>query len=112
MPVLLITVSYRASDRQLSGDNVSCLADFRRANAVQYSREKDMIYCNAIVDTVEPPPAHGQGLGKFRVECWGKPPNDFVRVYTISAKDENGAAREGIDKFVSDISALLNSQDA
>ena len=70
-----------------------------------------MIYCNAIVDAIEEAPAHGQGLGKYRVECWGKPPTDYVRVYTIASKDENEAAREGIDKFVEEIGALVAKQD-
>ena len=71
-----------------------------------------MIFCNAIVDALEEAPAHGHGLGRFRVECWGKPPTDYVRVYTIAAKDENVAAREGIDRFVADISKLLEQQEA
>ena len=66
-----------------------------------------MIYCSAVVDVIDAPPAHGQGLGKFRVEVWGRQPHDYVRIYEISAKDDNLAAREGLDRFVDEISKLL-----
>lgn len=65
------------------------------------------ILCNATVDIIEPPPAHGHGLGKFKVTVWGKEPHDFVRIYEIQAKEDNIAAREGIDRFVEDIGQLL-----
>ena len=70
-----------------------------------------MIYANAVVDVIDSPPAHGQGLGKFRVEVWGKEPNDYVRVYEIAAKDDNMAAREGLDRFVDEIGKLIERQD-
>lgn len=70
-----------------------------------------MILANAIVDVLSAPPAHGQGLGKFRVEVWGKEPHDYVRVYEIAAKDDNMAAREGLDKFVEEISALIAKKE-
>jgi len=70
-----------------------------------------MIFANAIVDVLSAPPAHGQGLGKFRVEVWGKEPHDYVRVYEIAAKDDNMAAREGLDKFVEEISALIAKKE-
>ena len=70
-----------------------------------------MIYCSATVDVIDAPPAHGQGLGKFKVECWGREPHDYVRIYEIAAKDDNMAAREGIDRFVDDITALLAKKD-
>lgn len=73
-------------------------------------RESEMIYANAVVDVIDEPPPHGQGLGKFRVECWGKEPHDYVRVYEIAAKNENAAAKEGLDRFVVDIEALLASK--
>jgi len=69
-----------------------------------------MIPASAVVDVIESPPAHGQGLGKFRVECWGKYPYDYVRIYEIQAKDDNAAAREGIDRFVEEIEKLLIRQ--
>jgi len=70
-----------------------------------------MILANAIVDVLSAPPAHGQGLGKFRVEVWGREPHDYVRVYEIAAKDDNMAAREGLDKFVEEISALIANKE-
>jgi len=66
-----------------------------------------MIPANAVVDVIESPPAHGQGLGKFKVTVWGKEPHDYVRTYHIQVKDDNMAAREGLDRFVEEISRLL-----
>ncbi len=65
------------------------------------------IFANAVVDIIDSPPAHGHGLGKFKVTVWGKEPHDFVRIYEIQAKEDNIAAREGIDRFVEDIGQLL-----
>jgi len=70
-----------------------------------------MIYANAVVDVVDAPPAHGQGLGKFKVTVWGKEPHDYVRIYEIQALDDNMAAREGLDRFVKDISGLLEDAE-
>ena len=69
-----------------------------------------MIYANAVVDVIDAPPAHGQGLGKFKVTVWGQEPNDYVRVYEIQAKDDNMAAREGLDRFADDITRLLEAK--
>lgn len=69
-----------------------------------------MIYANAVVDVIDAPPPHGHGLGKFRVEVWGKKPHDYVRVYEISTKDDNMAAREGLERFVEEISRLLEGE--
>ena len=69
-----------------------------------------MIYANAVVDVIDAPPAHGQGLGLFKVTVWGKEPHDYVRVYEIQGKDDNMAAREGIERFVNEISSLLESR--
>ena len=69
-----------------------------------------MIYANAIVDVLDEPPAHGRGLGRFRVEVWGKPPHDYVRVYEITAKSDNIAAREGLDRFVDEIGRLIENE--
>lgn len=66
-----------------------------------------MIYANAIVDIIDAPPAHGHGLGKFKVTVWGKEPHDYVRSYEIQAKSDNMAAREGLDRFVDEISRLI-----
>lgn len=69
-----------------------------------------MIYANAVVDVLEEPAPHGSGLGRFRVEVWGKPPHDFVRVYEIAAKSDSMAAREGLDRFVEEIGRLIDSE--
>jgi len=66
-----------------------------------------MILASAIVDVIDAPPAHGQGLGRFLVEVWGKEPHDYVRRYEIQARDDNMAAREGLDRFVDEITRLL-----
>ena len=70
-----------------------------------------MIYCSATVDVIDAPPEHGQGLGKFTVTVYGREPHDYVRIYEICAKSDNLAAREGIDRFVDDITALLAKKD-
>jgi hypothetical protein len=67
-----------------------------------------MIYANAVVDVIDAPPAHGHGLGKFKVTVWGKPPHDYVRTYDLQGKDDNMAAREGLERFVDEISRLLD----
>ena len=69
-----------------------------------------MIFANAIADVLEDAPPHGQGLGRYRVEVWGKEPHDYVRVYEIAAKSDSMAAREGIDRFVDEIGRLLKKQ--
>lgn len=69
-----------------------------------------MIYANAVVDVLEEPPPHGRGLGRFRVEVWGRSPHDYVRVYEIAAKSDNIAAREGLDRFVEEIGHLIDDQ--
>lgn len=84
------------------------MSALRRARSIQYSREDQMIYANAIVDVINEP--DGVKLGLYRVEVWGREPHDYTRVYSISAKDDNMAAREGLDAFVKEISELLDSQ--
>lgn len=64
-----------------------------------------MIPASATVDTIRP--ATPSGLGLFRVEVWGQEPNDYVRVYEILAKNQDDAARSGIDKFVTEIEKLI-----
>lgn len=70
-----------------------------------------MIYASAVVDVIDEPPPHGQGLGKFKVTVWGKEPNDFVRSYDIQAKSDNIAAREGLERFSDEISRLLEESE-
>lgn len=70
-----------------------------------------MIYASATIDVIDAPPAHGKGLGKFKVEVWGKEPHDYVRIYEITALDDNMAAREGLDRFVEEITKLIEDKD-
>jgi len=69
-----------------------------------------MIFANAIVDVIHQASPVTKELSRFRVEVWGKAPHDYVRVYEIAAKDDNMAAREGLDRFVKDIEKLLAEQ--
>ncbi len=83
----------------------------RRSRSIQYNREEMVIPASAIVDVISAAPAHGQGLGKYRVEVWGKEPNDYVRVYEIAAKSDNVAAREGLDRFSEEIGKLIKNRE-
>ena len=49
-------------------------------------------------------------LGKYRVEVWGEPPHDYVRVYTLQARSDTIAAQEGLRLFVEDIERLLSEK--
>jgi hypothetical protein len=69
------------------------------------------ILCSATVDVIDAPPPHGHGLGKFRVTVYGREPYDYVRIYEIQAKEDNIAAREGLDRFVEDITKLIEDKD-
>jgi len=71
-----------------------------------------MIYANAVVDVLEAAPPHGKGLGKYKVEVWGKEPHDYVRVYEIASKTDTLAAREGLDRFCEEIGKLVDSKDS
>lgn len=64
-----------------------------------------MVLANAVVDVIRP--ATPKGLGSFRVEVWGKEPHDYVREYTIMAKNDTNAAQEGIRRFVDEIEKLI-----
>lgn len=64
------------------------------------------IFANAVVDLI----SEGPTLNKFKVEVWGREPNDYVRTYEILARDEDAAAREGLDVFVSEITDLISKE--
>ena len=70
-----------------------------------------MILANSVVDVIDEPPAHGQGLGKFRVTVFGKEPHDFVRIYEVQAKSDTIAARECLDRFIDEIGAIVVKND-
>jgi len=67
-----------------------------------------MIPCSAIVDVIRS--ATPVGMGAFRVEVWGREPNDYVRVYTINAMSDTLAAQEGLRRFDEEISLLLSKE--
>lgn len=69
-----------------------------------------MILAQSVVDVIDEPPPHGQGLGKFRVTVFGKEPHDYVRIYEIQAKSDNVAAREGLDRFIDEIERLVEAK--
>ena len=69
-----------------------------------------MILANSVVDTLEDAPAHGQGLGKYRVTVYGVAPHDYVRIYEIQARNDSIAAREGLDRFLEDITRLVEGK--
>lgn len=63
------------------------------------------VLCNAIVDVEQPPSKDGKGLGRFRVEVWGRDPHDYVRIYQIQAASDTLAAQEGLRRFVDEMEA-------
>lgn len=60
------------------------------------------VLANATVDLIRQADV---GLNRYRVEVYGKEPHDFVRIYDISSKTDNAAAREGLDRFVAEMEA-------
>jgi len=67
-----------------------------------------LIPCSATVDVIRP--ATPVGMGSFKVEVWGREPNDYVRVYTINAMSDTLAAQEGLRRFDEEISLLLSKE--
>ena len=65
----------------------------------------DQVLASAVVDVIRP--ATPKSLGTFKVEVWGKEPNDYVRTYQITAKSDTIAAQEGIRRFCEEIGNLL-----
>ena len=50
------------------------------------------------------------GLTTYSCEVQGAPPYDYVRKYTIRAKTEQQAFVEAMEKFDTEIRALLNQK--
>lgn len=71
-----------------------------------------MINARATVEVLRQAAPASKELSTYRVEVWGTPPTDYVRIYTISAKTDDAAGREGLDRFVEEISALISKEDA
>ncbi len=70
-----------------------------------------MIKARSVVDVLHQASPASKEMSRYRVECWGEPPTDYVRVYNILAKSEDAAAREGLEKFVEEVSALIDKED-
>jgi len=50
------------------------------------------------------------GQRQFEVKVWGEKPFDNERTYTLSAKDDNSAAQEGIRLFVEEMECLRDAE--
>lgn len=50
------------------------------------------------------------GQRQFSVNVWGEAPFDHSRTYTLSAKDDNSAAREGLRLFVEEMECLRDAE--
>jgi hypothetical protein len=50
------------------------------------------------------------GQRQFEVKVWGEAPFDHERTYTLSAKDDNSAAHEGIRLFVKEMESLRDAE--
>lgn len=64
------------------------------------------ILANATVNLI----SEGTNLSKFQVEVWGDGDHDYSRTYEILAKDEDSAAREGLDTFIEEITDLISKE--
>ena len=62
------------------------------------------ILAQAVLDVIRAPTP--TTVGCFKVEVWGKAPNDYVRHYEILAKTDTIAAQEGIQRFVEEMEKL------
>gem|GEM_PF-1162139 len=71
---------------------------------------RQRVDASAVVDVLFQAAPASDELSRFRVEVWGREPHDYVRVYEIAAKDDNMAAREGLDRFIQEIGDLLEKQ--
>lgn len=67
-----------------------------------------MLPATAIVDVLEQRPA--PALTRWRVEVWGKAPQDYTLVYEIHAKNEMEAADEGLGRFNKDVQQLIEQE--
>lgn len=67
----------------------------------------ERILAHAVVDKIELSVVNGSGMCPWRVEVWGEPPHDYVRIYTITAKSDTLAAQEGLRRFEDEIAQLI-----
>lgn len=70
-----------------------------------------MIFANSTVEVLRQASPASKELSLYRVECWGRAPHDYVRIYEISAKDDATAARAGLDRFVEEITPLIKDEE-
>jgi hypothetical protein len=69
------------------------------------------IYCRSIVDVIRQASPASKELSLYRVTVEGRPPLDYVRMYDISAKVEDDAAREGLARFQDEIGKLIEGTE-
>jgi hypothetical protein len=50
------------------------------------------------------------GQRQFEVRVWGEAPFDHERTYTLSAKDDNSAAEEGLRLFCDEMECLRDAE--
>lgn len=70
-----------------------------------------MILANSTVEVLRQASPASKELSLYRVEVWGQSPHDWVRIYEISAKDEATAARVGLDRFVEEVTPLIENEE-
>ena len=59
------------------------------------------VLCQATVDAVSE--------FVWEVTVWGQKPFDVTRIYTITAKDDNSAAFDGIGRFTAEMEQLRDA---
>lgn len=50
------------------------------------------------------------GHKQFEVKVWGEAPFDHERTYTLSAQDDNSAAKEGLRLFCDEMECLRGAE--
>ena len=50
------------------------------------------------------------GRRQFEVKVWGEEPFDHERAYTLEAKDDNSAAKEGLRLFCDEMECLRDTE--
>ena len=64
-----------------------------------------MVRCRATVDILKEARAVN-APSTYGVEVWGEEPYDYCRKYTILARSDDEAAREGIARFTTEMETL------
>ena len=80
---------------------------------IKLYKEKQMtIFCRSVVDVIRQAAPASKELSLYRVTVEGREPHDYVRMYDITAKCEDDAAREGLERFQEEIGKLIEGNDA